>query len=257
MSDLRLTDQPDEFADIENSLRGMSLKQRGYHLRDQLRSMDMSNLSGSQANKLLAYLWIVFREKSWGVPFENGQHYNDFRMWVDNEIAPTFKKQTASGELAPPLMADVVRIVERTLKYADEHEVMDSDERQITPQRLIEEGGFGKLKITSSQFKYTARTELRDKILIDIIEKTASEIRTLYSKPRIPPIHYSLNVNDKGTFDIIIMDLSISQVNQLRTALKNKSVEHPFELSSADREVLLTLLEPEAREQEESDSASD
>jgi len=188
------------------------------------------------------------------LPLENGEHYKDLREWVDNEVWATFHKRNATTELAPPLMQDVVRVVERVFPYAMTSSVRDANGTPITPEYLINEVGFGKLKIVSSQFIDTdnnehltaaQKAEKRDKLLLDLTQKSARELRKEYSTPRIPIINYALNIAPTGASDIIMTGLSPTQVELIRTSLGRMVQEHAIHISEADREALFTLLTPE------------
>lgn len=239
---------------FEETMRGMDSREKAFYIRDQMQALQTLNIKITQA--MLYYAWRVLSDSLWAIPVrfdEDGNpiHYESFRDWVDHEIGPTFKKKNKQGKEFS-YMADIVRVCERTLLYAQRHPVRDAKGVPITPVRLIEEVGFGKLKITSSDFIDLNRKPERDQELVDITTKPASQIRELYSTPRIPPVKYGLNINPDGTSDIIMVGLSVNQISVFRTALGRLAEEFAMHIGNTDRIALIEQLLPvDARKQDE------
>lgn len=239
---------------FEETMRGMDTREKAFYVRDQMQALQ--SLTAKITQVMLYYAWRVLSDSLWTIPLRedeegNPVHYDSFRDWVDNEIAPSFKKRGKEGrELS--YMADIVRICERTLLYAMRHPVKDTKGVPITPVRLIEDVGFSKLKITSSDFIDLERRPERDQELVDVVTLPVSQIKSKYTTPRIPAIKYGLNFNATGETDIIMVGLSANQVGVFKSALGRMITEYAMHISSADREALLMFLLPmDARKQDE------
>lgn len=185
---------------------------------------------------------------------ENGARYENFRDWIDDQIAPTFNKVGKDRPPAEIWLQDVIRIAERTLPYAMLHPMKDAKGDLITPEYLIEHVGFGKLKMTSSHFVDNTETPSRNALLVDLTRSTAAQLRKTYTTPRIPAIHAAINITPKGMSDIMLMGLSANQVGLLRSALgEHNLIEHQVHFNEANRYALLTLLPVDAQKQTEED----
>ena len=243
----------ENYLEAAKALLTMPPQQQAVYIRAHALSLNAfsESISTKISQSMLFWLSKVFTMSLWTIPLEDGVRYETFRDWVDGEIGPTFNKAHDTRPEAKPLLQDVVRIVERTIPYVMRNPVKDNQGEPITPDYLIENVGFGKLKITSSQFLDNGRSELRDNIIKDMTVKSANQLKKSYTKPKRNRIHAGVNFTSRGEVDMIIVGMSAIQFGLIRSLLGDKTlVEHQMHIRPEDREALLTLLPLDAQEQE-------